>query len=113
MKKRAVISAELGEDRTMMSRKGGFRRMNSRRDSAEDRVDPRRCDGAIFEAFVDRFDGLLVVLWFHNAVDEERCHLVSKFGRLSLSQRARTWRSGDDVVRRMGLSQGRGQKLRT
>ena len=80
MKKRAVISAELGEDRTMVPRKGGFRRMNSRRYSAEDRVDPRRCDGAIFEVFVDGGDGLLVVFRFHNAVDEERSHLVSKFG---------------------------------
>ena len=48
MKKRAVISAELGEDRTMVPRKGGFRRMNSRRDCAEDRSDPHRCDGAVF-----------------------------------------------------------------
>ena len=78
--------------------------MDSRRGGAEDRVDPRRRNGAFFEAFMEGVDGRFVVLRFDDAVNKERSHFGSEFGRQCLSLIARARRSGNDMVRRVGFS---------
>ena len=54
LEERTVVTAQLGEDGAMPTRKSGFGFVDARWDGAEDWTSPRRCDYAVFEAVVDR-----------------------------------------------------------